>query len=206
MVLASCRAAGPSGEERYAAEDKDKAKKKKKQPSPTQTERVIVGGLRGAVVYLVRSFTQPRATRMLRSALVHAFMALFATAGNCASGVWTEDNLVEVVPETILGMLGGGTKLFTSVPEIVHARECVRAVLRHGLSKVLGERGKRLLGEALATLARAGSINGTILVVCVLEIATPVTPFFAVCRQCLLEGGSECVQCEQKIKRWVDLA
>ena len=74
----------------------------------------------------------------------------------------------------MIGILGGGTRLFTSVPEIVHARECVRYVIRHGLVPLCrGEHSLRTLTESLVNMAKQTNANGTVIVVCLLEVSVP---------------------------------
>eukprot|EP01050_Picozoa_sp_SAG11_P012954 SAG11_NODE_1478_length_4837_cov_1.608485_2_plen_139_part_00 len=66
---------------------------------------------------------------------------------------------------------GKGTKLFTTVPEIVHARECTRYVIRRGIVPALAERGKKLLVSLLSLPQYAGSPYVEVLGVCMTSYA-----------------------------------
>ena len=163
-----------AGEDRYAGEDDEpkSAKKKKKADKVTQ-ERILVGGLQGGLTRLVRLFATPETSRLLRTALVHSFLVFLQCAANCKSGTWGDETLIALVPEIVLGILGGGTKLFTSVPEIVHARECVRYIIHRGVVPLCAaEHGLRTLAESLIDLARQPSANGTVIVVSLLEVSS----------------------------------
>lgn len=168
-------AAAGDGEDRYAGDDDEpkSARKKKKDKGPQ--ERILVGGLQGGLARLVRLFATPGTSRLLRTALVHSFLVFLQCAANSKSGSWGDETLIGLMPEIVLGILGGGTKLFTSVPEIVHARECVRYIIHHGLVPLCAaEHGLRALFESLVDLARQPSANGTVMVVSLLEISSLV--------------------------------
>ena len=111
-------------------------KKEKKEKERKDEEKEIVGSLEGAVSRLIQPFAQPKASRLLRTALVHAFLVLLRTVANSPHKHWDDEALVPLVPQLALGMLGSGTKLFTTVPEIVHARECTRYIIRCGVAPV----------------------------------------------------------------------
>jgi hypothetical protein len=141
--------AAVAGEDRYAAEEEPKSARKsgrkREKTKAAQEESPLIGGLAGGVRYLVRPFAVLGASRLLRTALIHSFTVFFQCISNNERQPWDEGALVMMVPEILMGMLGGGTKLFTSVPEIVHARECVRYILHEGLAPLCGERGLRML-------------------------------------------------------------
>lgn len=164
-------------EDRYTAETeepKSARKSKKKEKTKEASERVVVGGLPGAVRYLIRPFAVLGASRLLRTALIHSFIALFQCLGNSTRETWEQSTLIGVVPEMMMGMLAGGTKLFTSVAEIIHARECVRYILHEGLSPLCGDRALRELLEVLISMARQPNANGTVIQVALLELCSLV--------------------------------
>lgn len=171
-------AAAGDGEDRYAGdadEPKSARASQKKKKDKSVHERILVGGLPGGLARLVRLFATPGTSRLLRTALVHSFLVFLQCAANSKKGNWEDEALIGLMPEIVLGILGGGTKLFTSVPEIVHARECVRYVIHHGLVPLCTtEHGLRTLFEALVDLAGQPSANGTVIVVSLLEISSLV--------------------------------
>lgn len=106
---------------------------------------------------------------------MHSFLVFLQAAGNSKHEPWNDETLIALLPEIVIGILGGGTRLFTSVPEIVHARECVRYVIRHGLVPLCrGEHSLRTLTESLVNMAKQTNANGTVIVVCLLEVSTLV--------------------------------
>ena len=168
-------AAALDGEDRYAGDDDEPKSARKKKKDKSVPERILVGGLQGGLTRLIRLFATPDTSRLLRTALVHSFLVFLQCAANSKSGTWGDETLIALVPEIVLGILGGGTKLFTSVPEIVHARECVRYIIHRGVVPLCAsEHGLRTLTESLVDLARQPSANGTVIVVSLLEISSLV--------------------------------